>query len=220
MFTRSSIRRPLPYSAWHASFWLIGVNALVFFLMYFALPELYGWFAMVPSLVSRGWVWQFVTYLFIHGGISHLFFNMLGLFFFGPYVEREMGSSEFLLFYLVTGTLAGVFSFFAYSVFGASQVPLVGASGAIYAILLAFAAYNPNAVIYVYGLLPVRAPWLVLGYSVMELGSHFLSFRGGVAHLTHLAGFAFAALYFAFRLGMNPIRRLFPSLYHPRFPRN
>lgn len=220
MFPRSVIRRTLPYSLWNASLWLIGVNVAVFLFVYYLAPGLYLRLAMVPALVSRGWVWQFVTYLFVHGGISHLFFNMLGLFFFGPYVERELGSSEFLLFYLVTGALAGVFSYFAYSVFGASGVPLVGASGAIYAVLLAFAVYNPHAVIYVYGLLPVRAPWLVLGYSVMELGSHFLNFRGGVAHLTHLAGFGFAALYCRVRLDLDPVRRLFPSLFRPRFPRD
>jgi len=161
-------------------------------------------------MVVNGYVWQVFTYMFAHANLSHLFFNMLGLLFFGIHVEKQMGSSEFLLFYLLTGLLAGIFSFVAYASMGAWTIPLVGASGAIYAVLLAFATINPGASIYVFGILPVRAPILVIAYTVIELGSQVLSAQDGVAHLTHLAGFGFAYLYFLVRYGVNPGKRFFP----------
>jgi membrane associated rhomboid family serine protease len=116
-----------------------------------------------------------------------------------------MGSSEFTLFYLVTGVGAGVFSFIVYMLTGMYGVILLGASGAVFAVLLAFATYFPHAQIYLMGIFPIRAPVLVIGYTAIELFSQVFSVQSGVAHLTHLAGFAFAFLYFVIRLGVNPI---------------
>jgi len=161
---------------------------------------------MIPSLIiQKFYIWQFVTYMFTHGGFSHILFNMLGLFFFGMQVERRIGSYEFLLFYLLTGVLAGILSFVIYYLTGSYNVILLGASGSIFAILFAFAVYFPNAQIYIMGIFPIRAPLLVIGYTVLELFSQVTSARTGVAHLTHLAGFAFAYLYFIIRLRINPI---------------
>jgi len=163
---------------------------------------------MIPILVMEGWVWSFVTYMFMHGSFQHILFNMLGLFIFGMHVERQMGSSEFLLFYFVTGTLAGIFSFIMYYVTGNHIVALMGASGALYAVQLAYAIFFPHAVIYIWGLIPLRAPVMVLGFTALSL-FFVASGRGGnVAHLTHLAGFAFAWLYFMIRYGVSPWRRL------------
>ena len=162
--------------------------------------------AMIPGLVlERFYIWQFITYMFTHGGLTHILFNMLGLFFFGMQVERRVGSHEFLLFYLLTGTLAGILSFIIYYFTGSYNVILLGASGAVFAVLFAFAVYFPNAQIYIMGIFPVKAPLLVIGYTVIELFSQMTSARLGVAHLTHLAGFGFAYLYFILRLGINPI---------------
>jgi membrane associated rhomboid family serine protease len=149
--------------------------------------------------------WQLITYMFVHANFSHILFNMLGLFFFGVQVERRMGSSEFLLFYLLTGFMAGLFSLLVFYLTG-SVIILLGASGAVFAVLLAFATFFPDANIYIFGLIPVRAPLLVTGYAVIELVSQFLSVRSGVAHLTHLAGFGFAFLYFLIRFEINPIK--------------
>ena len=146
--------------------------------------------------------------MFVHASFSHLLFNLLGLFFFGMAVERSLGSREFTLFYLLTGTLAGLFSLAAFALGGALGTRLVGASGAVYAVLLAFAVINPRARIYIWGLVPVPAPLLVAGYTVIELWSELFGAGGAVAHLTHLAGFAVAALYFPVRHGVNPVRRL------------
>jgi len=119
-----------------------------------------------------------------------------------------MGSKEFLLYYLVTGALAGVFSFFVYFLTGELRVFLMGASGALYAVQLAFAVYNPNAIIYIWGILPLRAPIMVLGFTVLSIFFVITGSGGNVAHLTHLAGFGFGWLYFLLRFGVNPWRRL------------
>lgn len=204
-----ALRRPFRYQFYNATLVLIAVNVGVYLLTRVS-PSFLVNLAMVPALVMQGRVWLFFTYMFAHGSVSHLFFNMLGLFFFGTHVERELGSSEFLLFYMLTGLLAGAFSFAVYAATGAWITFLIGSSGAIYAVLLAFAALFPGSTIYVWGILPVRAPVLVLAYTVIELASQVFSFRSGVAHLTHLAGFGFAYLYLLIRLDINPIRRFFP----------
>jgi membrane associated rhomboid family serine protease len=164
--------------------------------------------SMIPERVVHGWIWTFVTYMFVHGGVTHILFNMLALFIFGIQVERYMGSREFLLFYFITGILAGVFSFGVYY-FTAPYVPLLGASGAIFAVELAFAVFYPDAIIYLWGILPLRAPIMVLGFTAIELFSSITSRNQSVAHLTHLAGFGFAWLYMVIRFGINPWKRLF-----------
>jgi membrane associated rhomboid family serine protease len=202
------IRTPFRYSNGNATLVLIGINVLVFALTS-VFQQLYFYLALIPgAVVQLGWIWQPFTYMFVHANMSHIFFNMLGLFFFGTAVERSLGTREFLFFYLLTGTLAGLFSLGAFALGGAWNVQLVGASGAVYAVLLAFAVINPRARIFIWGIIPVQAPLLVAGYTVLELWSEIFGMGGNVAHLTHLAGFAFAALYFPVRHGVNPIRRV------------
>lgn len=206
MNNRSLIRKPFRYRYYNAAFGLIMVN-LLFFMFNSVSPQSKLYTAMVPGLVvGQGFFWQFFTYMFTHADISHILFNMLGLFFFGTQVEKRIGSSEFLLFYLSTGFLAGLFSFVLYILSGMYGVILLGASGAVFAVLLAFAVYFPHARIYIMGIFPVRAPVLVIGYTAIEIFSQLFSVRSGVAHLTHLAGFGFAFLYFILRLGINPIQ--------------
>jgi len=167
---------------------------------------------MNPIYVTQAnrW-WQVLTYMFAHASIWHLFFNMLGLFFFGVQLERRLGSSEFLLFYLLSGTLAGLFSLLVYWFTGAFTVFLLGASGAVFAVLLAYATYYPTSRILLFGIVPIRAPVLVVGYAAIEVFNMFSRNRGNVAHLTHLAGFAFAYLYLIVRLRINPIREFMDS---------
>jgi membrane associated rhomboid family serine protease len=193
--------------------YLIGIN-LVVFLLQEVLPrflrfDLTTYAALNPVLVIRyRMIWQFVSYMFTHGGISHLLFNMLALFIFGTQVERHIGSREFLLYYMVTGILAGIFSFAVYWFTGSYQVFLLGASGAIFAVQLAYAVLFPNAVVFLWGILPLRAPIMVLGFTAIELFSQIFGRGSGVAHLTHLAGFAFGWLYFLLRFGINPWKAL------------
>ncbi|GHU97475.1 glpG protein [Spirochaetia bacterium] len=201
------IKRPFHYRYDNVVLYIIGINILVFLLQQF-FPYLTTYLALNPVLVYRGWVWQFVSYMFAHGGISHLVFNMLALFIFGTQVERQIGSKEFLLYYVLTGILAGVFSFVVYWVTGAYGVFLLGASGALFAVQLAYAVFFPNAVVYIWGILPLRAPVMVLAFTALEVFFSVTGFRAGVAHLTHLAGFAFGWVYFLARFGTNPWKAL------------
>lgn len=201
----SFLNRRMRYSYTNVTLKLIIINVLVFFLTEFIYPRSVYYLAMIPSFVLHGYVWQLFTYMFVHGGFSHVLFNMLGLYIFGTMVERRIGSKEFLLFYLLTGTLSGVFSFVAYLLAGVNVV-LVGASGALYAVMLMFAVLYPYAVVYVFGLIPMRAPLLVAVYFVIELVSQLTGLNGGVAHLTHLGGLLFAYLYCLIRMKINPVK--------------
>ena len=206
---KNILKKQFPYRYSNYLFILIGINFLVYMLTTLK-PDLRVTFAMNPVYVLKGGaVWQFITYMFTHAGFQHLFFNMLGLFFFGIQVERRMGSTEFLLFYFFCGIAAGVFSYFVYISTGYYRVFLLGASGVVFAILLAYAVYYPDSIIYIMGIFPIKAVYLVLGYTALELFSHITNPVSGVAHLTHLAGFAFAYIYFMFRLSINPADKLF-----------
>jgi len=206
------LRKPFRYRYDNVVFVLIGINLLVYmgqlFLKAFPLTP---FLSMIPVFIlGRGWIWQFVTYMFVHDprSFSHILFNMLALFIFGRQVERRMGSMEFLLYYILTGTLAGVFSFFAYIFTGNFWITLMGASGAVFAVQLAFAALFPDSTVYLWGILPLKAPIMVLGFTALELFFIFTGMGGNVAHATHLAGFAFGWLYFLIRFGINPWRAM------------
>ena len=206
------IRRPFRYRNENAVFVLIGINVLVYLgEILFKNSQIITYLSMIPlAVIRKGWIWQFVTYMFVHDprSISHILFNMLALFIFGRQVERHMGTSEFLLYYFLTGILAGFFSFVAYWLTGYWMTALMGASGAIFAVQLAFATLFPNSVIYIWGILPLRAPVMVLGFTGLELFLMITGFGGNVAHITHLAGFAFGWLYFVVRFGINPWRAM------------
>ena len=206
------IRRPFRYSYENIVFILIGLNILVYLAERFLKDlNLITRLSMIPlAVIHRKWIWQFVTYMFVHDprSISHLLFNMFALFIFGRHVEKKMGSREFLLYYLLTGILAGIFSFFVYVFTGNVLIFLMGASGAIFAVQLAFAAFFPDTIIYIWGILPLKAPVMVLGFTALELILMVTGFGGNVAHATHLAGFGFGWLYFLIRFGMNPWREM------------
>ncbi len=202
----------MPFKYYNATLILIGINVVVFFIGNYIAPTIYNYMAMNPALVIvRNWWWQIFSYMFVHSGIWHLLFNMLGLFFFGVQLERRIGSNEFLLFYLLSGTLAGVLSLLVYWLTGAYYVWLVGASGAVFAVLLAYATYYPRSTILIFGIIPVKAPVLIVGYAAIEIFSMFSRNQGNVAHLTHLAGFGFAYLYLVIRLRINPVREFLDS---------
>jgi membrane associated rhomboid family serine protease len=203
------LRRPFRYRFYHASLILVGINALVFAAQYFVSYRLTSYLALNVGNVLHGEIWQFVTYMFAHGSPRHLLFNMLALFLFGYQTERVMGTLEFLLYYFFCGIAAGVLSFFVYLVTGANYVFLLGASGAVFAVQLAFAVLRPDAIIYLWGILPLRASIMILGATAIELFSMLAVRNSNVAHVTHLFGFAAGWLYFLLRFGVNPAKYLF-----------
>lgn len=208
----SFLRRPIRYSYYNATLILIVVNVLVFLFSLIDRQGRIAYLALFPDLVLHaGAWWQVVTYMFIHSGFGHIFWNMLALFMFGIPLERErsMGSTEFLIFYFFCGIGAGLATVFINASSGMGMVPVVGASGAIFGLLLAFACFFPDARILFFFVIPLRAPFAVLIYAGIEVVSQLVNFQSGVAHLTHLAGIAFAYLYLVVRFGINPITVFF-----------
>jgi membrane associated rhomboid family serine protease len=173
--------------------WLIGANAVVFVLTAF-LPGLTFLFGLSPAAVlERYWVWQPVTYMFVHGGLFHLLFNMLALWMFGVELERFWGTVAFIKYYAVTGLgAAGTMIAVALLPFRFSQdvyeAVTVGASGAIYGLLLAYARRYPDRPIYMYLLFPIPAKYFVMIIGAISFLSAVGSSGGGVAHGAHLGG--------------------------------
>lgn len=199
------LNRKFPYSYWNVTSIFIAINFIMFCLTGFLFPSLKYIFSLVPSyILYRHYYWQFLTYMFTHATVSHFIFNMLSLYIFGTAVERRIGSREFLLYYLLTGVLSGVASYAMFYVANTNTV-LLGASGAIYALLMLFSVLYPKSVIYVFGLIPVQAPLLIILYFIIELISG-LTAHDGVAHMTHLSGLVFGLLYIIIRMRMNPLR--------------
>ncbi len=200
----SIIRRPFSYSFFNATLILIAVNAAVFLLTGLS-SKLEALLSMNVVMVVRYhcW-WQPVTYMFTHANFQHLLFNMLGLLFFGLPVERTVGSREFLLLYFFCGIMDGLLSLGLYYLLGAYGVFLLGASGAVYSLLLAYAVIFPRSRIFVFGLIPLPAPVMVALYAAIEFFSQFTA--SNTAHFTHLTGFVLAWLYIRVRMGVNPIK--------------
>ncbi|MCH3907332.1 MAG: rhomboid family intramembrane serine protease [Sphaerochaeta sp.] len=202
---RRTVRmRTLPYDSWNVTWKLVLVNVIVF-LMTSVSPNLGVRLAMVPSFILQGWVWEFFTYMFVHSGVQHIFWNMFSLVMFGIPVENQLGSSEFLLAYLLTGVFSGVVSFLCYLAAGVN-VMLVGASGAIFGVMVLFAVFYPRARIFIFGLIPIKAPLMIIIYTAIELYSQLFGAGGNVAHITHLAGALGAFLYCLVRLRINPVK--------------
>ena len=169
---------------------LLIANVVVFFLTLVIGPRLiYEWFGFQPGrILTRPW--GAVTYMFVHGGFMHIFVNMLALFFFGPPLEARWGGREFLRFYLIAG-LGGVVLSFLF----APGAVVIGASAAVYGVMLAFAMNWPDAPIYVWGIFPVKAKWLVAFFFVVAVYSAFNATSDGVAHFAHLGGLLAAFAY-------------------------
>ena len=155
--------------------------------------------------------YQLFTYMFMHGNFSHLFFNMFALWMFGATLENIWGTKRFLLYYILCGLGAGLVQegvqyieyvvklsqYQSVNMGGGQIIPMaqylnymttVGASGAIYGLLLAFGMMFPNSMIYLYFIMPIKAKWFVIGYAVIELLTGVFSTGDHVAHFAHLGG--------------------------------
>lgn len=181
------------------------VNVIVF-IAFQIFPDLIYYLSLVPVYIRfRHFYWQFFTYMFSHASFWHLFSNMLALFVFGSVIEKYIGSREFVLFYFLTGTLSGAASYFTYWYSGMYYTVILGASGAVYALLFLFSVLFPTALVLLFGIIPIRAPILVLGYFIIEFIGMFRT--DGTAHLVHLYGLLFALLYTTVRMRMNPLKK-------------
>lgn len=172
---------------------LLIINLIVF--LGTLVLERHGYYTITNSLalwsVQSGHfhLWQPLTYMFMHASVDHIFFNMFALWMFGCILENYWGMRRFLIYYLVCGVGAALVNLLV-----APYGPTVGASGAVYGILLAFGMTFPNEQIYLYFLLPIKAKWFVLGYAAIELFEGVTQTHAGIAHFAHLGGMLFGLL--------------------------
>lgn len=152
------------------------------------MPDLWTVLALRPRYVLQQ-PWTPFTYMFVHAGLWHIFFNMLVLYFFGPRVEERLGSQRFITLYLLAGFGGAALSFLT------PNVAIVGASGATYGVFLAFAMFWPRDRILIWGIIPVEARVLVLVTTLYSLWGGTGSMGGSIAHWAHLGGYAAAYLY-------------------------
>jgi membrane associated rhomboid family serine protease len=165
---------------------------VVMYLLSMASPQIVNALAFVPALVLDR-PWTLVTYMFLHGGLFHIAFNMLGLYFFGPRLELELGGRDFLLLYVISGLSGALFSFLT------PYVAVIGASAAVFGVFIGFARYWPREMIYIWGIIPVQARWLVVAMAVLSLLGGAGYGDSGIAHFAHLGGFAGGFLFLIVR---------------------
>ena len=173
---------------------LIATN-VVLFLAAFAAPELVTIFGLTPrDALLGGRVWQIVTYMFLHGGVGHLLFNMLALWMFGTELERSWGTRAFLRYYFVVGVAAALSTIMISATLPFAErtfyTTTIGASGAIYGLLLAYGLSYPNRPILIYFVFPIPAKYFVMILGAIALLMSLSDSGGGIAHLTHLGGLA------------------------------
>jgi membrane associated rhomboid family serine protease len=186
---------------------LMIIMGIVFLLRMFITREIDFYFGLIPLLVwKKYFLWQLFTYIFLHGGFSHIFFNLLALWMFGGELESYWGSKKFLFYFFLCGIGAGIFTVLF------SSYPVIGASGAIYGILLAYGWLFPNRPILIYFLFPIPAKYMVIIFGLIELFSSSSGTGGGIAHLTHLGGLVFGFFYMAYPI----IRQKFRREYYKR----
>ncbi|HKY19607.1 MAG TPA: rhomboid family intramembrane serine protease [Vicinamibacterales bacterium] len=171
---------------------LIATNVGLFLAAY-VFPDLIQIFGLRPAdVVFRGRVWQLATYMFLHGNIGHILFNMLALWMFGTDLERMWGTRAFLRYYFVVGIAAAISTILVSSMlpFAARTfyTTTIGASGGIYGLLLAYGLLFPNRSILIYFIFPIPAKYFVMILGAISLLMSLSDNGGGVAHITHLGG--------------------------------
>ena len=184
----------------YAAFMITAFTVIIYFAQRMYFPFFEENFSLIPSeIITKFQVWRIFTYLFIHDPVSylHIFFNMYMLIMFGIQVEAEWGRRRFFFYYFLCGTGAGLFIFLIALISGENSLTM-GASGAIFGIILAFSMLNPDAVILLFFILPIRAKYLVILYAGLELFFELSGAQPGVSHVGHLGGLLTGFLYFKY----------------------
>ena len=172
---------------------LVSINFSIYVLQSISGKEdvFFRLFGLVPStFISDLMLWQPFTYMFLHApfyssvGISHILLNMLGLWVFGRELEQAWGKTHFLKYYFITGVGSGLITYLFQM---GSDNPIIGASGAVYGVLLAYGVSYPNRMLYIWGIIPVKSMWLVI---IMGSIAFFgvLGNADGISHVTHISG--------------------------------
>jgi len=152
-----------------------------------------GWnilFGLVPALINNKFmIWQFFTYMFLHGGFGHILFNMFALWMFGTELEYNWGTSDFLKYYFTCGVGGGILVWLT-SMFGFSSylIPTIGASGAIFGLLVAYGMMWPDRSIFIFGILPMKALHFVIIFGALDLLQGLSRSGSGIAYFCHVGG--------------------------------
>ncbi len=185
--------------------WLIIINFIVFFAQVALfnvdfITDSYGEIVTdilglnTKTVLERGYFWQFFSYMFVHADFAHIFFNMFGLLIFGPKIEYTMGKKKFLKYYLICGLGSSIFySLIICTTMGVTNIPMVGASGAIFGVLTAFGIMYPRDIVYVQLFIPMPAFIFVIFYGIIQLLGGIFNLLvpaqvGGIAYFGHLGG--------------------------------
>ena len=188
---------------------LLIINISVFVLMELSGQEniLFQIFGLVPRAVFHEYkFWQTFTYLFVHGGFFHILFNMFVLWMFGKDLEVDWGKIEFLIFYFVCGIGSGLITVLANI---HSPVVIVGASGAVYGVLVAYGFTYPNRIVYLYGVLPLKVKYMVLGFGIIAFFASLSAAQSKVSHITHLSGMIIGIIYILYNFKRKNIHLWF-----------
>jgi len=189
---------------------LMIIMGIVFLLQEVVSRMMVVYLGLLPGLVWHElYLWQLFTYIFLHGDIPHILFNLLALWMFGGELENLWGSRRFLFYFFFCGIGAGIITVLCTIILTPQYqlVPIIGASGAIYGILLAFGWLFPNRPIYIYFLFPIPAKYFVAIFGFLEFIYFSRGGGGGISHITHLGGLLFGFVYMAYPMIRQKIRR-------------
>jgi membrane associated rhomboid family serine protease len=187
---------------------LLIANVVVFFFTQ-STPRLAMLLAFYPSILDTiPRPWTPFTYMFVHANLGPIFFNMLGLFFFGPRLEARLGSKHFLMLWVLSG-LGGA----ALTLLFGDRIPIVGASGALFGVFLGFAMFWPREQIYIWGIIPIQARVLVALMTGLSLYAGFGGISDGIAHFGHLGGFVGGFLFLKWIEMRSPSRQFKKKAY-------
>ncbi len=189
---------------------LMIIMGIVFLLQEVVSRMMVVYLGLLPGLVWHElYLWQLFTYIFLHGDIPHILFNLLALWMFGGELENLWGSRRFLFYFFFCGIGAGIITVLCTIILTPQYqlIPIIGASGAIYGILLAFGWLFPNRPIYIYFLFPIPAKYFVAIFGFLEFIYFSRGGGGGISHITHLGGLLFGFVYMAYPMIRQKLRR-------------
>jgi len=195
---------------------LLIANGLVYLLQQIVGPQMVEWLGCTPTKVLQDLaVYQLFTYMFLHGGFFHILINMFVLWMFGIEIERTWGTKQFFKYYFLTGIAGGIFTVALQPNF---PYPTIGASGAIYGLLVAYAVMFPNRTIYLYFLLPIKVKYAVIMFVIIEFLASMSATPDGIGHWAHLGGAVVGFIYLKIDWRLrNFLRHFSPWYYWSRF---
>jgi rhomboid family protein len=195
--------------------WIIFLSGGMLIAQQFAGDFLVSYLGLIPhQVVDHYWLWQPFTYLFLHGGLFHWLFNMLIFWMFGAELERRWGTTEFVKYFFITG-LGAAACVLALSPH--SSIPTIGASGAVFGLIVAFAMIYPNAVLYMYFLIPLKVWQAAVLFAFIEFFAGLQGGGLGISRFAHLGGMLTGFLYLKFwDMSRIQIKGWFRSIRRPK----